>query len=705
MTKITITNLNDVLDYGNHLYLTAQQYETELSDSNQQLLLKSYGQKSEAVEAYLSKLNMLQTQIFTMFPAEIVSFGRLVNTYGNQIVGVGFSDKAYTSNDDTGVNKVASILNSDQVTQISEKQEKLQGMLDKATALLGEDRVDTSTMTKESITALSDSAKQRIETDTAMQEAYKYFTDNLNITKSNFVSYGPIISNARAMTSLDVQRTFDMIQAGHLTVENMELLNSMQDSGDAAMVFALASPDKYTEAGKVDPTHVSQEMMSVLYKDLYNGMSIEQGTELKDIETFLVALSTQKQDAVKIYMEKMVKAGDKLVPMAKGVGLMPPFPTQEEVEKNPNALDIYYSQLQKNQPEIANLNKELTKYSYLSGLFESIYAMEFGKKSFTGTSVSEWYVPENLTVNNQGISFNLNYHYSDYSRGVMDAAVGTKEANVDVSSGSKVPDIGKQMENIKELNKKREGALKDFFVDLGKLGTSFIPGGYASKIASVTLDVLADIAENTNKINFDRATTYSGFANKFNPNETLKTNTDRTLNAINTVKKVYEKNKSISKEIESHKLAANARLFDFGGYQASTDGKVVTAGYQPQYDLQAALTIQDIEQNGFRAHVFREGLAKEGYQVNAAKKYLTDFDEEMSQLKNDTFKNDRDGWKLASGQGRRDVKIEKYGVEKTWEMFQKVGRKGIIDGKDGSGISSDLNSDFDNLIDGRFGVK
>lgn len=77
----------------------------------------------------------------------------------------------------------------------------------------------------------------------------------------------------------------------------------------------------------------------------------------------------------------MVKAGDKLslVPMAKGVGLMPPFPTQEEVEKNPNALDIYYSQLQKNQPEIANLNKELTKYSYLSGLFESIYAMEFGK--------------------------------------------------------------------------------------------------------------------------------------------------------------------------------------------------------------------------------------------------------------------------------------------------------------------------------------
>lgn len=54
---------------------------------------------------------------------------------------------------------------------------------------------------------------------------------------------------------------------------------------------------------------------------------------------------------------------------------------------------------------------------------------------------------------------------------------------------------------------------------------------------------------------------------------------------------------------------------------------------------------------------------------------MTDFDEEMSQLKNDTFKNDRDGWKLASGQGRRDVKIEKYGVEKTWEMFQKVGRK------------------------------
>lgn len=244
MAKITITDLNDVLDYGDHLYLTAQQYETELSDSNQQLLLKSYGQKSEAVEAYLSKLNMLQTQIFTMFPAEIVSFGRLVNTYGNQIVGVGFSDKAYTLNDDTGVNKVASILNSDQVTQISEKQEKLQEMLDKATDLLGEDRVDTSTMTKESITALSDSAKQRIETDTAMQEAYKYFTDNLNITKSNFVSYGPIISNARAMTSLDVQRTFDMIQAGHLTVENMELLNSMQDSGDADMVFALASPDK-----------------------------------------------------------------------------------------------------------------------------------------------------------------------------------------------------------------------------------------------------------------------------------------------------------------------------------------------------------------------------------------------------------------------------------------------------------------------------
>lgn len=38
----------------------------------------------------------------------------------------------------------------------------------------------------------------------------------------------------------------------------------------------------------------------------------------------------------------------------------------------------------------------------------------------------------------------------------MDAAVGTKEANVDVSSGSKVPDIGKQMENIKELNKKEK---------------------------------------------------------------------------------------------------------------------------------------------------------------------------------------------------------------------------------------------------------
>ena len=92
-----------------------------------------------------------------------------------------------------------------------------------------------------------------------------------------FKSFDEIIINAKALTSLSVDKVLSMIHENQLTAADMGILDAVQDSGDAAVVEAIyASKNKFESLGAIDATNVSEAMSMVIFKEV-TGRAMQPG--------------------------------------------------------------------------------------------------------------------------------------------------------------------------------------------------------------------------------------------------------------------------------------------------------------------------------------------------------------------------------------------------------------------------------------------
>lgn len=239
MSKVTVQRIPDVDRYAGGVKNIANTYKSALTTANQQLVVKSEGQKAEAVNKYLEKLNILQSQIFTHFPHEIGNFGTKVKNYADDLTGLGFEIKVWSLEGDSGAGGVSAKLTGEQTTEVETVSQGFQSVLDKATDLLGEDRINLTDDVTKTKQGLADSAKLRTTTDASIQTSYEVFKAGMQSSEALFKSFEEIIINAQALTSLSVDKVLSMIHENQLTAADMGILDAVQDTGDAQLLLKL----------------------------------------------------------------------------------------------------------------------------------------------------------------------------------------------------------------------------------------------------------------------------------------------------------------------------------------------------------------------------------------------------------------------------------------------------------------------------------
>ena len=189
MSKVTVSRIPDIDRYAGGVKNIAKTYKSTLTTANQQLVIKSEGQQADAVNKYLEKLNILQSQIFTHFPQEIGNFGTKVKNYADDLTGLGFQINVWSLDGDSGADGVASKLKGEQSTAVETVSQGFQSVLNKATDLLDENRINLTDDTTKTKQGLEDAAKQRTTMDSSIQSSYKVFKSSMQHYETLFMSF------------------------------------------------------------------------------------------------------------------------------------------------------------------------------------------------------------------------------------------------------------------------------------------------------------------------------------------------------------------------------------------------------------------------------------------------------------------------------------------------------------------------------------
>lgn len=711
MSKVTVSRIPDIDRYAGGVKNIAKTYKSTLTTANQQLVIKSEGQQADAVNKYLEKLNILQSQIFTHFPQEIGNFGTKVKNYADDLTGLGFQINVWSLDGDSGADGVASKLKGEQSTAVETVSQGFQSVLNKATDLLDENRINLTDDTTKTKQGLEDAAKQRTTMDSSIQSSYKVFKSSMQHYETLFMSFEKVIVNAKALTTLSVDKVLSMIHQNQLKASDMGILDAVQDSGDAAVVEAIyASGDKFESLGRVDATNVSEAMSMVIFKEVTEKALQPEGS-LTDLETFLYEVSLQDGPYAKIYMEKLTKAGDKigLLMIGKGLEEQPKFP------ENPTEENLLrYSQDWKNsQAKLQTINKQLNRTAAVTSLFEALYAFEIGRRPYgRGVFETNTFKKGSLKFTNDnqmefGLEKNLprkvttinTYHYA-------------KEVGVNND---------KALQNLQGLKAERDKALLNFVTDVAKSAAVFAPTPLSVGIAVATDLVRLSSSKNLSTT-FRTATNFKDLIEDKN----IKNSAGFGGNTLRALYDYVETSQKLNSKERETLDGLNGTIFETGGKSAVVDGKVINARYAPAFDLQSAMEMKDIEESGYRAHFFRQKMGDHLYgsteemkkaighgESGDAKEYLDQYIKNMKasgaggQLSSDVRQ-------LFEGGGERDFKIintlkdssnprglTQITAKDYWQGIQKATKPEELRtyfGKDPSTFLESLHGDYNKLL-------
>lgn len=717
MSKVTVARIPDIDRYAGGVKNIANTYKSTLATANQQLVVKSKGQKADAVNKYLEKLNILQSQIFTHFPHEIGNFGTKVKNYADDLTGLGFENLVWSLDGGSGADGVATKLKGEQSKEVEAISQGFQSVLNTATDLLDQDRInltDDITKTKQ---GLEDSAKQRTTTDGSIQTSYEVFKSSMQSAEELFKGFEGIITNAQALTTLSVDKVLSMIHNNQLKATDMGILDAVQDTGDAAVVEAIyASKNKFESLGDIDATNVSDAMSMVIFKEV-TGRAMQPGESLEDLETFIYRVSFQDKDKASIYMEKLTKAGDKIGLLMIGQGLeeqakFPENPTEENLLR-------YSQEWQNSQAKLQEINNRLNRTAALTSLFEGLYAYEIGgvwtgsreykhrsanmfKKGslkFTNDNQMEFGMEEKYDGNTSKVTTINTYHYAD-ENGVQG---------------------DKALQNLQGLKAERDKALLNFVTDIAKSASVFAPTP-----VSVGIAVASDLARLSYSTNMSTgARTVTNFKDLIE-NKNAKNSFGFSGNTVRALFDYIDTSQKLNAKEQENLKGLNGTLFGVGGNSVQTKDKSLSARYAPAFDLQSAMEVKDIQESGYRAHFFRQKMRDHLYgsteeikeaighgESGDAKEYLNTYIDNMrasgagGQLSSDVRQ-------LFEGGGERDFKIvntlepssnpigmTEITTKDYWQGIQKATQQNKLlsyFGKDPSIFVSSLHEDYDKLL-------
>lgn len=709
MAKITVNELQEIGENGRKIKEMSNSFRDAVSEANQKFEVKYKGNEGNVIEAFINKLNTIQSQVFEIYPGYLESFGSVLDNYDTLLSGLGFVDVAWS--DDEGAQNVQNKLVGDQKEKIESIQKNLDSYFATAAEILGSGKISAETTYQQAASSLDEAGKNRLHINGNMQDFYRMFVEGLQNSQVELEAILAVLNHARYIGLLEPSAVVNAIADKRLTnPDDLKMLDAIQDSGDAAMVTAILSDKPFQELGKVDATNVSETMMPYAYAKFAEVKDIGSAENLKNLQSFIDELKKQHPDKVKIYMEKLSAASAQqgYLLVTEGVSLFPAFPG----ERTPEALAAYIAALRENNDEYASISEDLKKNAYLSGLFESLYVLDIGTKKPLGEAKMEIGLT-NLKLGGQGFKYDVQTQVTEIRTGRV---IEEKSSIVSVAQymDAESIDFDKISKDISKLEASKKEAVTDFVTELGKAGVSFLPGG---TVINVAIDVFRNVAKNSDSKHVSSYIDSLSDLEEYVPEKdgkNYRTKAAATANIFKASFELYEQLEDIREEIKGKEGEQFNKLFNIGGYSVKKgdDKEIVKAEYVPAFDLDSFLAMKDIRENGLSGYIYRQALV-DGLCPDQALEQLNVFEQGVS--KSDDLSRTAKDYAL----GRTNSPItgafgpKHVEAKKLWDTYNELGDSEIIPKnfnpdkgnnkfETGSGIRDEVRDQFDKIAQGEF---
>lgn len=620
-----VEDLDGLADYGNSVLNFAESYTSAVNQT-----YRTYGdatsyQNGAAIEAFLTKLETLQSQLFDQFPLALETYGNTVAIYYSALTGEGFQNRMWS--DTTGASELNTRYTSgDQKVAIDETTHRLKEAFDHAAELAEVEAPDLNGIKTSALDAFESAGKKRTTKASSVDSAWTSFTSNLSSNAATIKAFQAVIDNATYLVQIPANEFVTQIMSGSLPAEHMYYLDGIRNKDDVEVAKILikegtyaSEEDFFYELGKINyADKLSDNMVDVIYSRVALEMhQLDENGQNDSLGYFFQSMTINlTTEEASNYAKELSFASGRIAASikAQALGAMPDFPAPGAPASE---YEAYYNKL--NDPTfqegMAALNGEIQNAGLLNNVFEYIYANELGygvkKEAPTSADGSE---RQDIKFNTKFIYANsLSFVESKSNPGVKFTVRSGEVADLDsssqfykdpylyneaaldeytfvdstIKSTSSEIETDKSIKRINELREEQQQNTKDYIANLIVDGTQEIP--VVNTITSTTKTLLYD---------GDAVGAVSGLIDDVPGKDTVEAIYEDIVNYKEQVNVTNE-------EIKDEENNIKGNLFDVGGTTVKENNETVSAGYNATYDLGATIAQNDFEENGIRSYIYR----------------------------------------------------------------------------------------------------
>lgn len=494
---VKVKNISGLENYATSIQGFAGKFELAANDTVREFNTSLEGEKAEAINAFFSVLNNIQTTIFSTAPEAIRTYGRHISTFTDAIKGLGFSSLAYT--DDDAMTTLLNSLTTPQRNEITIVKDNLVTVLDEAVEAMGEGDSSLGSFDLVADMYITTEVLARSGTHTGIILADSALSDNVNGSADLFTSLTAQTQNAKAVTKVSIPDLLGAIKSGNLNKDKMVYLYRVSTDADVKILNAQLNGNIAEIANIMaqDPAKVSDGAYKNVAEDMTSWLDRSE-SGINKMQSFLYALEKADQSKVKDIVTNLgnIHAVLKKIHVA-------------EMKKFEKSSD--YNEVQWNQ-----YTKELQQMNDLSGLLASIRVLKIGTEhkrdsiiestpshkvrdsyvrrglriGLNNAADAEWYLSvstaSKVVIRNENapiqrydkVEGDIVTTYNNYTSHFENGIVGSLDSQFQV-----------ELEQIAQEQRKAE---EDFYLSVAKNGMKAVIEFVGGPVASGTFSILTN---------------------------------------------------------------------------------------------------------------------------------------------------------------------------------------------------------------------
>lgn len=666
--KVTVKDKEGLQTHATESENAATEYVNNISATERQFTMKVEGSYTSAINKFQERLNSISTILHEDFPQSLERYGETILTYIADLDSAGFSPSQVIKTKDDDIEKIKNWLTSEKSKEFSTTLGDLTPAVKAAKDALAlspkpyemSEKPTVESIQKDIDAKLKTLSDARETTHQALNTALNTFKTNLQEVSASLAGINAAILNAANIGTLSISELTKMIKNGQLTDQNMQLINSIQDSEDIVVLRILLNENGnevefFENLGSVNAKHVSETMMDLVYYRVNHEyeVALQYDGAKNNIEIFIKSISEQDKDAAKDYFEKLTMAGDRYASIlsTRARGLMPALPASNA---DASAWSKYESERADAIAQYPEIETKMARAGVLTSLFESLAVANVGKdeRNYKGKKYDLTSKISNLQFVDGGFTYDLT------TRELKNLQNMSVEASTEKISSNSYTDFDKvakseKFENLREIREKRNDALKDYAKELlGMIAGKVVPGGDSLvELAFSQDDVFEKPGATFSYINSSGKAALREFHSKiggeyFGDYATLVSHIDGL--------------KEIDAEEAKAKDDATGAFFNAGGRTMSGESTGYVK-YDMTYDLQSIMARDDMEKNGLRGYYYDMVPDDENTPINEKIENVKNYENEMQSRRPEMALSSYESYEFFTGQG--GYTVEDIGIE------------------------------------------